>query len=193
MSETGGGKEDIEVLREVLFKPLHEQNKARDKKLVQFVEQFGAKLTTRLRDLEKRVDLLAAEIDKRETMVSGIGEGIASLGQELRQLASKAESLQVAPASQQTASAQTDETEPRQREAARAERLGPELQPPEVEREEWDEPEPEPREVASEEWDEPEPQLQEAAGAESDEAKPRLRKTIRREPVQATLPSRGFG
>jgi hypothetical protein len=34
---------------------------------------------------------------------------------------------------------------------------------------------------------------QKAAKAEDDEAKPRLRKTILRETVQATLPSRGVG
>ncbi len=155
MSETGGGKEDIQVLRDVLLKPLYEQNKVRDQKLVQFVEQFGAKLTTRLRELEKRIDLLAEEIDKRENMVSGIGEGIACLGQELRQLASKAESLQVAPVSRRTASAQSGEAEPRHRETAGAEGV---------------EPDPTPGQAASDEWDEVESRNLPAAAAESDEA-----------------------
>ncbi len=96
-------KDELQMLRDLLLRPLVEQNKARDQKIMEFIEQFSTELTARLSTLETRVAELAAEVDNRGSAVCDIGEGIATLGQQLRQLASKAEAARPMPSEKDSA------------------------------------------------------------------------------------------
>jgi len=91
MSDRKDTSNEMQLLRELLLKPIYEQNRMRDQKIMEFVEQFSTDLTSRVSALEQRLGELASLIDSRDSVVSDIGEGIASLGQQLRQLVSRAE------------------------------------------------------------------------------------------------------
>ena len=97
MGDKEGEIEGFQILRELLLKPIYEQGKVRDQQLVKFVEQFGAKLTARLCALEQRVDQLVSEIDNRDDVVSDIGEGIATLAQQLRLLPPRPNAVRLWP------------------------------------------------------------------------------------------------
>ncbi len=103
MSDKANTTNEMQVLRELLLKPIYEQNRIRDQKIMDFVEQFSVDLTSRLNVLESRLDELASTIDNRDNVVSDIGDGIASLGQQLRQLVSNAEAGQSQPPARQAA------------------------------------------------------------------------------------------
>jgi len=103
MQGKGNPGDEMQMLRGLLLRPMVEQNEVRDQKIMEFIEQFSTELSARLASLEAQVSRLAKEIDNRDNVVFDIGEGIASLGQQLRQLASKAEAGEPAPAPRQAA------------------------------------------------------------------------------------------
>jgi len=103
MQEQDNSKDEMRMLRDLLLRPMVEQNKVRDQKIMEFIEQFSTELTARLNSLEARVAELAAEVGNRDSAVCDIGEGIASLGQQLRQLTSRAEAGGPAPSPENSA------------------------------------------------------------------------------------------
>ena len=103
MSDKENTTNEMQHLRELLLKPIYEQNKIRDQKIMEFVEQFSTDLTSRVSALEQRLGELVSLVDNRDSVVSDIGDGIASLGQQLRQLVSKAEADGVQPPTEQSA------------------------------------------------------------------------------------------
>ncbi len=95
MSDRENNTNEMQLLRELLLKPIYEQNKIRDQRIMEFVEQFSTDLTARVSALEQRLGELASLVDNRDSVVSDIGDGIASLGLQLRQLVSKADADEV--------------------------------------------------------------------------------------------------
>lgn len=91
-SETSKDNGPIDQLRDILLEPVLSRQDKRHAHVMKLLQEISTVLAARIEDLEARVETLSATIETdRRDLAHNIGDAVAGLGQQLRDLAAGAQ------------------------------------------------------------------------------------------------------